>query len=54
MLLATDRIGRIKAYAEIQLNEENLRKPNAPLLILNTNYIEPKPGSVENSTKFEF
>lgn len=54
LLLATDRIGRIKAYAEIQLNESNLRKPNAPLLILNTNYIEPKPGSVENSTKFEF
>ena len=54
LLLATDSSGRVKAYAQIQLEEEHVRKPNATLLIPRTNYTEPEAGTVENSTRFGF
>ena len=54
LLLATDYNGRVKGYTQIQLKEEDIRKPNATLLIPRTNYTEPEAGTVENSTRFEF
>ncbi|NMA87374.1 MAG: hypothetical protein GX968_08625, partial [Tissierellia bacterium] len=54
LLLATDYSGRVKAYSQIKLNEENIRKPNAALLIPGTNYTEPEAGTEENTTRFRF
>ena len=54
LLLATDRSGRVKAYAHFQLGKDSIRNPNATLLMPTTNYIGPLPGGEENSTRFEF
>ncbi|NMA86410.1 MAG: hypothetical protein GX968_03690, partial [Tissierellia bacterium] len=54
LLLATDYSGRVKAYAQIQLKEDDIRKPNATLLMPSTNYTEPEAGTEENSTRFGF
>lgn len=54
VLLATDKTGRVKGYAIIDLDEDNVRKPNATLLRPNTNYVGPEPGTEKNSTRFSF
>ncbi|WP_077369451.1 hypothetical protein [Anaerosalibacter sp. Marseille-P3206] len=56
LIVATDRFGNIKAYAQFKIEPKNVRSPNAPLLIGGTNYkIQgPEPGSMENSTKFSY
>lgn len=53
-LLATDGGGKIKAYATFKVTKEQIKSPNAKFLAPTTNYSEPIPGNVENSTKFSF
>lgn len=54
LLLATDSNLKTKGYAVIEIKEDQIKNPNAPLLMINTNYTEPVPGSKNGSTKFGF
>lgn len=54
ILLATDSRGKIKAYKTFEITENDIKAPNAKLLLPTTNYSEPEPGTEENSTKFSF
>ena len=54
LILAVDSAGRTKYYSIIKLDTTNVRNSNANLLIENTHYTKPIPGSEYNSTKFNF
>lgn len=50
LLLATDALNRVKAYADITVAKEQIQSPYATLLTENTNYTIPEPGSVAGTT----
>ena len=50
LLLATDTLNRVKAYADITVTKDQIQSPYANLLTENTNYTIPEPGSVAGTT----
>ncbi len=50
LLLATDTLNRVKAYADITVTKDKIQSPYATLLTENTNYTIPEPGSVAGTT----
>lgn len=51
LLLATDQMGRVKAYADLTVGESQIQAPFAATLIENTNYTNPEPGSAPGTVK---
>jgi hypothetical protein len=51
LLLATDSLNRVKAYADITVTSGMIKPPYADLLIENTNYTAPEQGSAAGTTK---
>ena len=51
LLLATDQMGRVKAYADIIVPEGVIQSPFAYLLTENTNYTAPEQGSLAGTVK---
>lgn len=51
LLLATDTLNRVKAYADITVTKDQIQSPYANLLTENTNYTIPEPGSAAGTTK---
>ncbi len=51
LLLATDQMGRVKAYADIIVPESAIQSPFAYLLTENTNYTAPEQGSLAGTVK---
>lgn len=51
LLLATDQLGRVKAYADIEVTKDEIMAPYAVLLTASTNYTDPVPGTAAGSTK---
>lgn len=51
LLLATDSMNRVKAYANIKVVKEQIQAPFATLLTENTNYTNPEPGSAPGTVK---
>ncbi|PYG89524.1 Ig-like protein group 2 [Ruminiclostridium sufflavum DSM 19573] len=51
LLLATDTLNRVKAYADITVTKDQIQSPYAALLTENTNYTIPEPGSDAGTTK---
>lgn len=51
LLLATDSMNRVKAYANIQVAKEQIQAPFATQLTENTNYTNPEPGSAPGTVK---
>ncbi|QNU66647.1 S-layer homology domain-containing protein [Ruminiclostridium herbifermentans] len=50
LLLATDTLNRVKAYADITVTKDKIQSPYANLLTENTNYTIPEPGSAAGTT----
>ncbi len=50
LLLATDTMNRVKAYADIEVSKDQIQSPYANLLTENTNYTIPEPGSAAGTT----
>lgn len=50
LLLATDTLNRVKAYADITVTKDQIQSPYANLLTENTNYTIPEPGSDAGTT----
>ncbi len=51
LLLATDSMNRVKAYANIQVAKGQIQAPFATPLTENTNYTNPEPGSAPGTVK---
>ncbi len=51
LLLATDQLGRVKAYADITVSDSAIQAPFAYLLTENTNYTTPEQGSLAGTVK---
>lgn len=51
LLLATDQLGRVKAYADITVTEAAIQAPYANLLVPSTNYTDPQQGTTPGSIK---
>ena len=50
LLLATDTMNRVRAYADITVTKDQIQSPYANLLTENTNYTTPEPGSAAGTT----
>jgi len=51
LLLATDSLGKVKAYADITALKDQIQAPFAMLLTENANYTNPEPGSAPGTVK---
>ena len=51
LLLATDQQGRVKAYADIIVDKDQIQAPRAHDLTVGVNYTTPEPGSAEGTMK---